>query len=74
MNVVRLKIGKDLDRGTCAPPSSALGELTTGPHGLLNWLESQLGLSLPPASFTARLVPYLTCLREWDFEHAFYRK
>ena len=72
--MVRFNIGKDINRGTCAPSSSALGEVTTGPHGLLNWLESQLGLALPPVSFTARLVPYLNCLREHDSEDAFFHK
>lgn len=74
MTTVQFEIGKDLDRGVCATPRTKLGHLTTGPRGLLQWLESQLGLELPTASFTARMVPYLNCLQQRDSADAFYHK
>ena len=69
---MKFLIGKDLDSGVAAPPRAALGELRTGPTGLLSWLESQLGLALPAVSFTSRMVPYLNCLRAYDSVDAFY--
>jgi hypothetical protein len=72
--MVRFRIGKELDRGVCRAPESALGAVTTGCLGLLGWLESQLGLEAPAVSFTARMVPYLGCLRERDSADAFFHR
>jgi hypothetical protein len=70
--MIKFRIGKEIDRGACAAPRSALGNVTTGCLGLLAWLESQLGLVAPEVSFTARMVPYLNCLRECDNGERFY--
>ena len=65
-------IGRDLESGTATAPRSALGRITGGPLQLLSWLESQLGLELPEVSFTARMVPYLNCLKEQGGDGRFY--
>ena len=65
-------IGRDLETGACEAPTSSLGAITGGPIQLLSWLESQLGLELPEASFTARMVPYLNCLQEEGGHGRFY--
>lgn len=61
--MVRITLGKEHDGALAVVPQSAIGELTCGPAGLLSWLESQLGLKLPEASFTSRMVRYLDCLK-----------
>jgi len=37
----------------------AIGEITVGPHGFLNLLETQLGIPSADVSFTTRLIQYL---------------
>jgi RecB family exonuclease len=54
------------------PTKNALGELTTGPHGLLTLLETQLGIPSPEVSFTTRLIQYLGCIDDVDHPGAFY--
>jgi hypothetical protein len=58
----KLKIGKirvtlalKADGSLPELTKNALGELTTGPHGLLNLLETQLGIPSSQVSFTTRL-------------------
>lgn len=63
---VNIEVGKGLNGPVCRIPDSSLGRLTVGPDRLLSWLESQLGLELPEASFTSRMVQYLSCLQEQD--------
>ncbi len=70
--MVQIFVGNEFDRGACGVPESSLGTVTTGPKGLLSWLESQLGLELPSVSFSARMVPYLNGLREYDDGKRFY--
>ncbi len=62
--MVRITLGKDLDGALAVRPVSAIGDLTCGPMQLLSWLESQLGLTQPEASFTSRMVQYLECLKQ----------
>lgn len=69
---VEFIIGKGLETGVCSNPSSSLGRLTGDPTKLLFWLESQRGLELPEVSFTARMIPYLACLRQYDDGNRFY--
>jgi RecB family exonuclease len=69
---VQFTIGKELERGVASKPISVLGAVIGGPISLLSWLESQLGLQAPTVSFTARMVPYLNCLREYDDGSRFY--
>jgi len=62
--MVTITVGKELDRTSCVTPESSIGHLSVGPIQFLSWLESQLGLELPEVSFTARMVQYLSCLKE----------
>ena len=49
-----------------------MGEVTVGPHGFLNLLETQLGIPSPDVSFTSRLIQYLGCIDQLDHPGAFY--
>lgn len=40
------------------------GLINLDPYGLLNLLETRLGVNTPSASFTSRLVDYLNCLEQ----------
>ena len=50
----------------------SMGEVTVGPHGLLNLLETQLGIPSRDISFTTRLIQYLGCIDQVDHPGAFY--
>ena len=49
-----------------------LGDIHVDPGGLLNLLETRLGLNTPQVSFTSRLVDYLNCLEQSKSEDMFY--
>jgi hypothetical protein len=63
---VSITIGINLTGAVAAPHLASAGQLTGSPERLLQWLESQLGLELPSASFTERLLQYLSCLKQSD--------
>jgi len=50
----------------------AIGEVTAGPNGLLNLLETQLGIPSSDVSFTTRLIQYLGCIDQLQNTTAFY--
>lgn len=52
--------------------ADALGEVSTGPHGLLYLLESLLGIPARDISFTTRLIQYLGCIDQVNHSGAFY--
>ena len=52
--------------------ADSLGEVTVGPHGLLNVLETQLGIPSSETSFTTRLIQYLGCIDKVNNPDAFY--
>lgn len=69
---VNILVGLTLYSGTVTPPKNSMGRLEGGPLVLLDWLETQLGLTAPPVSFTTRLVQYLACLKSSDNQNRFY--
>ena len=69
---VEILIGLKLDSGVVTPPENSLGVLKGGQLVLLDWLETQLGLTSPPISFTTRLVQYLACLKSSNDIRRFY--
>ncbi|MEH6585223.1 MAG: PD-(D/E)XK nuclease family protein [Halioglobus sp.] len=68
----RVTLALKADGALPEPVKNALGELTTGTHGLLTLLETQLGIPSPEVSFTTRLIQYLGCIDEVDHPDAFY--
>lgn len=71
---VSITVGLNLDGAIASPHRASVGEFTGGPQRLLQWLESQLGLELPQASFTERLLQYLACLKQSDHESRFFHQ
>ena len=71
---VSITIGLNLTGAVAAPHLASAGQLTGSPERLLQWLESQLGLELPSASFTERLLQYLSCLKQSDNENRFFHQ
>ena len=62
-------------KSDAAPPQTAentLGKLTTGPMGLLNAVETQLGIPSIDIPFTTRLIQYLACIDKVNHPSAFY--
>jgi len=49
-----------------------MGEIQVGPLGLLDILETQLGIPSQEQSLTVRTVDYLACLKKLDSNTAFY--
>jgi ATP-dependent helicase/nuclease subunit B len=52
--------------------TDSLGDVSVGPHGLLNVLETQLGIPSSDISFTTRLIQYLECVEQANNPEAFY--
>ncbi|MEH6626623.1 MAG: PD-(D/E)XK nuclease family protein [Motiliproteus sp.] len=71
---VSITVGLGLDGTVASPHRASVGELLGGPSRLLQWLESQLGLELPQASFTQRVLQYLACLKQCDAAERFYHQ
>ena len=69
---VFLTIGLQLDGQIATYHKTSAGELTFGPHRLLQWLEGQCGLESPDVSFTSRALQYLSCLKKCDSPQRFY--
>ena len=69
---VRVILARKADGALPEPVKDALGEITTGPQGFLNLLETQLGIPSRDISFTTRLIQYLGCIDQMDHPGAFY--
>lgn len=69
---LRLGLNQDGQRGRVT--GSRLGEADVGPLGLLNILETQLGLIVPSVSNSQRVVQYRDCLAKLDAAHRFFHK
>lgn len=67
---IRLGLHLDAQRGWHA--KNSLGEITVGTNGMLNILESQLGLISGSIPQSQRVVQYLDCLKQSDSESRFY--
>jgi hypothetical protein len=70
--VQRIRFGLDLDGERGWHPRDALGDSTLGPLGLLNVLETQLGLTRAAPSTTERILQMRACLAAAANGHRFY--
>jgi RecB family exonuclease len=71
---VRITLGLKADGTTPETIKDALGEITTGPNGLLTTVETQLGIPSSEVPFTTRLIQYLACIDQVDHPEAFYHE
>ncbi len=67
-----IHFGLHLDGQRAMLPGNRLGEIAVGPAGLLNILETQLGLGGEQASRAERIVQYRDCLAQCDGDTRFY--
>ncbi len=70
----RITFGLHLDGQRPRPAANALGVSLVGPLGLLNILETQLGLLALRPSQAERIVQYQDCLHRLDSEQRFYHR
>ena len=70
----RITFGLSLDGQRSTQPGNTLGESVVGPLGLLNILETQLGLLSLHPSQAERVVQYRDCLARLDGEERFYHR
>jgi len=71
---MKVTLARKADGSLPEPDKDAMGEITTGPHGFLNLLETQLGIPSPEVSFTTRLIQYLGCIEQVVHPGAFYHQ
>lgn len=69
---LRVTFGLHLDGQRGSRPANRLGEIAVGPAGLLNILETQLGLGGEQASRAERIVQYRDCLAQRAGASRFY--
>jgi hypothetical protein len=69
-----ITFGWHLDGQRATQPRNVLGELVVGPLGLLNFLETQLGLLALHPSQAERIVQYRNCLQTLDADDRFYHR
>ena len=71
---MRIVFGLYLDGLNPAAPRNAAGEITLGPRGLLQVLETQLGLPTPNTHPSEAPFGYLQCLREASTPGRFFHR
>lgn len=71
---MNIRFGLHLDGQRGWHPASQLGYQRLGPLGLLNILETQLGLLRDQPSQSERIVQYRDCLKRCDHAERFYRR
>ena len=71
---MRIRFGLHLDGQRGSQPRAALGEITVGPSGFLNILETHQGLLRLHASQSERIVQYRDCLRQCDEQERFFHR
>ncbi|MXX28132.1 MAG: PD-(D/E)XK nuclease family protein [Gammaproteobacteria bacterium] len=71
---MRIVFGLHLDGLNPAAPRNAAGEITLGPSGLLQVLETQLGLPTPSVHPSEAPFSYLQCLREASTPDRFFHR
>ncbi len=71
---MRIVFGLHLDGLNPATPRNAAGEITLGPRGLLQVLETQLGLPTPDTHPSEAPFSYLQCLREASSPDRFFQR
>ena len=69
---VKVTLGLKADGPLPQPVKNTLGEVTVGPLGLLNLMETQLGIPTTDTPFTTRLIQYLACIDSSNHPGAFY--
>lgn len=69
---LRLTLGWSLDGQRASSPANLLGAAVLGPLGLLDILETRLGLAARHPSRAERIVQYRDCLQALDAEARFY--
>ena len=69
-----IKFGLHLDGQRAFSPANTLGQVVTGPLGLLGILETQLGLLAQHPSQAERIVQYRDCLSQADSDTRFYHQ
>ena len=71
---MRIVFGLHIDGLNPATPRNAAGEITLGPRGLLQVLETQLGLPTPNTHPSEAPFSYLQCLREASTPDRFFHR
>ena len=71
---MRIVFGLHIDGLNPAAPRNAAGEITLGPRGLLQVLETQLGLPTPNTHPSEAPFSYLQCLREASTPGRFFHR
>ena len=71
---MRIVFGLHIDGLNPATPRNAAGEITLGPRGLLQILETQLGLPTPNTHPSEAPFSYLQCLREASTPGRFFHR
>lgn len=67
-----IRLGLHLDGQRARAPGNLIGDITVGPLGMLNILETQLGLLGEHVSQSERIVQYRNCLAQADSEARFF--
>lgn len=69
-----IRFGLDFDGYRSPVSATVCGQVTLGPLGLLDQLETRLGLRAPPSGAMLRVTRYLQCLRQADTGERFYSR
>jgi len=69
---VKVTLGLKADGSPPQPVKNTVGEVTVGPLGFLNLMETQLGIPATDTPFTTRLIQYLACIDRSNHPGAFY--
>ncbi len=71
---MRITLGLSLDGQRAIRPSNRLSDIDVGPLGLLDLLETFLGLTAPVAPTAERVIQYRDCLARSLTDHRFYTR
>ena len=71
---MKIRFGRHLDGEHGWQPANLLNVTTTGPLGLLNLLETQLGLLQASPTAAERIVHFVACLKQCDAPSRFYHR
>ena len=69
---MKITLGLGLDSKKTTATLSSMGDKSVGPLGFLTILETQCGIPSVPESPTARIIQYMSCLKESDNGQRFY--
>lgn len=71
---MKIRLGRELDGQHGQAPGNQLDAITTGPLGMLNLLETQMGLLHREVSTSARILQYRERLKHLDGVERFYHQ